>query len=83
MRHAAVATSGLAHRGAHVVDARTGECPTFLAAVTVIGTELVWADIDATAGLALDVEALVWLQSRGSRRGLVVRDDGTVELFGQ
>ncbi len=28
LRHGALATSGLAHRGAHVVDARTGRAPT-------------------------------------------------------
>ena len=35
LRSGAVATSGLAHRGAHVVDARTGLAPTRLASVTV------------------------------------------------
>jgi len=71
----AVATSGLAHRGAHLVDARTGRVPTALASVTVVGPDLVWADIDATAAFALGAEAAAWLQSRG-RTALLVWADG-------
>ena len=53
VHNGAVATSGLAHRGAHIVDARTGRTPTGIASVTVVGPDLVWADIDATAAFAL------------------------------
>ena len=71
----AVATSGLVHRGAHVVDARTGRVPTAVASVTVVGPDLVWADIDATACFALGAEAEGWLRSRG-RTALLVWADG-------
>lgn len=71
----AVATSGLVHRGAHVVDARTGYVPTALASVTVVGPDLVWSDIDATAALALGAEAETWLRRRG-RTALLVWADG-------
>ena len=37
VRTGAVATSGTAHRGAHLVDARTGARPTGVASVTVVG----------------------------------------------
>ena len=77
----AVATSGSTHRGAHVVDARTGRPATALASVTVLGPELVWADIDATAALALGDHALPWLRTRPGRRGLVVHAEGTTETF--
>lgn len=82
VRNGAIATSGLTHRGAHIVDARSGQTPTELASVTVIGPDLVWADIDATAAFALGAEAATWLRRRKSRRGLVVWSDGTPELFG-
>jgi thiamine biosynthesis lipoprotein len=82
LRNGSMATSGLAHRGAHIVDARSGQTPTELASVTVIGPDLVWADIDATAAFALGGEALQWLQGRQGRRGLVVWADGTPEAFG-
>jgi FAD:protein FMN transferase len=77
----AVATSGSAHRGAHVVDARTGRAATGLASVTVLGPDLVWADIDATAAIALGEDALPWLRTRTGRRGFVIRGDGTTETF--
>ena len=60
----AVATSGTAHRGAHLVDARTGAAPAAVASVTVIGGELTWADIDATAAYALGADAGGWLRTR-------------------
>lgn len=78
----AVATSGLAHRGAHIIDARTGVTPTKVASVTVVGPDLVWADIDATTAFALDADALTWLRTRPGRSGLVVWADGTSDVFG-
>jgi thiamine biosynthesis lipoprotein len=82
LRNEAIATSGSAHRGDHVVDARTGRPPEQLASVTVIGPDLVWADIDATAAFALDTAAVRWLEGRTGRRGLVVSSSGATELFG-
>ena len=58
VRDGAVATSGLTHRGAHIVDARTGEVPRGPASVTVVAHDLVTADVDATAAFALGAEAL-------------------------
>jgi thiamine biosynthesis lipoprotein len=78
----AVATSGTAHRGAHLVDARTGAAPQQVASVTVVAPSLTWADIDATAAYALDGDAASWLRARAGRTGLVVWRDGSVELIG-
>jgi FAD:protein FMN transferase len=82
VRRGAVATSGHAHRGRHVVDARTGEAPPAVASVTVVADDLTWADLDATAAYALGAEALTWLRGRVGQRGLVVWDDGRAEVFG-
>lgn len=82
VRDGAVATSGPAHRGAHLVDARTGRVPPALAAVTVVAADLTWADIDATAAFALGAGAVGWLRTRPGRRGVVVHADGTAEVFG-
>ncbi|NYJ07316.1 FAD:protein FMN transferase [Petropleomorpha daqingensis] len=73
----AVATSGTAHRGQHLVDARTGLPPVGVASVTVIAGSLTWADIDATAAYAQGRDAARWLETRPGRSGLVVWDDGT------
>ena len=78
----AVATSGGAHRGAHVVDARTGTVPRLVASVTVVGSSLAWADIDATTAYALDGEAATWLRAQPDCTGLVVRNDGSTEVVG-
>lgn len=82
VRHGAVATSGLAHRGGHVTDARTGEVPTALASVTVVADDLVTADVDATAAFALGADGPDWLARRAGRCGLVVIADGRRRVVG-
>jgi FAD:protein FMN transferase len=76
----AVATSGTAHRGAHLVDARTGRAPDGVASVTVVAGRLTWADIDATAAYAAGTQAAHWLETRPGRSGLVVWADGTTTV---
>ncbi len=73
----AVATSGTAHRGRHLVDARTGRAPHGVASVTVVAGSLTWADIDATAAYAQGEAAARWLETRPGRSGLVVWADGS------
>ena len=68
----AVATSGTARRGAHIVDARTGRPPDGVASVTVVGDSLTAVDIDATAAFALGPDGERWLAGRGHRSVLVV-----------
>jgi thiamine biosynthesis lipoprotein len=77
LRNGAVATSGGTHRGAHIVDARTGRTPSGLASVTVIGDALTGVDVDATATFALGADGERWLTTRGHRAAFVVRTDGT------
>jgi thiamine biosynthesis lipoprotein len=77
VRSGAVATSGTTHRGAHLVDGRTGRPPQGIASVTVVAPTLTWADIDATAAYALGPDAPRWLRGRPGRTGLVVWTDGT------
>jgi thiamine biosynthesis lipoprotein len=77
VRTGAVATSGTAHRGQHLVDARTGRPPSGVASVTVIAGSLTDADIDATAAYAQGPDAARWLETRPGRSGLVVWADGT------
>lgn len=80
VHNGAVATSGTAHRGSHLVDGRTGRAPEGVASVTVVAESLTWADIDATAAYALGAEAARWLGTRAGRTGLVVWADGTTTL---
>jgi FAD:protein FMN transferase len=76
----AVATSGTAHRGQHLLDARTGRPPEGVASVTVVAGSLTWADIDATAAYAHGLGAVSWLETRPGRSGLVVWADGATTV---
>ena len=78
----AVATSGTAHRGQHLVDARTGVPPEGVASVTVVAASLTDADVDATVAYALGADAARWLAARPGRTGLVVWADGTTTVVG-
>lgn len=81
VRRGAVATSGAAHRGAHIVDARTGAIPHALASVTVVAHDLVTADIAATTAFALGADGATWLRAQ-ELTGLVVAADGGVDTVG-
>nr|WP_241670990.1 FAD:protein FMN transferase [Streptomyces lavendulae] len=76
----AVATSGTAERGAHIVDPRTGRpAVTDLVAVTVVAPRLTWADCWATAAFARGSRAgLRWLESLPGTEGLLITADGEV-----
>jgi thiamine biosynthesis lipoprotein len=58
----AVATSGAAERGQHIVDPHTRRPPTALAAVTVVGQHLTYVDAYATAAFAMGDRAQSWLE---------------------
>ncbi|MGC9437126.1 FAD:protein FMN transferase [Streptomyces sp. WG5] len=70
----AVATSGSAERGAHVVDPRTGRSAvTDLVSVTVVAPRLTWADCWATAAFARGSrEGLRWLESLDGVEALLI-----------
>ncbi len=77
VRSGAVATSGTAHRGAHLIDPRTSQPTSGIASVTVIEASLTWADIDATAAYVLGHHADRYLQNRPIHSALIVWSDGT------
>jgi thiamine biosynthesis lipoprotein len=71
----AVATSGIAERGRHIVDPHTGARPAVLASVTVYGRRLADVDAYATAAFAMGERAAGWL-TRKALSALLVRADG-------
>ncbi|MEV4773558.1 FAD:protein FMN transferase [Micromonospora humida] len=82
-RDGAVATSGTARRGAHIVDPRTGRPATALRSVTVVGPELLWADVYATAAMTRDADdALTWLTGLADHEALLVTADGRIRATG-
>jgi thiamine biosynthesis lipoprotein len=77
IENGAVATSGTAERGAHVLDPFTGRPATALASLTVVGRDLIRTDAYATAGLAMGHAARAWLESLDGYEGFAVAADGT------
>jgi thiamine biosynthesis lipoprotein len=73
----AVATSGSAERGAHILDPHTGTSPNAFASVTVVGTHLARVDALATAAFAMGADAVEWLRAK-RLTSLLVATDGSV-----
>lgn len=80
----AVATSGTAERGAHIIDPRTGRpAVTDLVAVTVVGPRLTWVDCWATAAFAMGSrQALDWLESLPEVEALLITAGDEVRCTG-
>ncbi len=80
----AVATSGSAERGAHVVDPRTGRSAvTDLLSVTVVAPRLTWADCWATAAFAMGArEGLRWLEALDGVEALLITAGDEVRCTG-
>ncbi|WP_328870114.1 FAD:protein FMN transferase [Streptomyces sp. NBC_00287] len=80
----AVATSGTAERGAHIVDPRTGKSAvTDLLAVTVVAPTVTWADCWATAAFAMGSRAgLRWLESLPDVEALLITAGDEVRCTG-
>lgn len=76
-RDLAVATSGIAERGRHIVDPFTGQPARGLASVTIVGPELTDVDAYATAAFAMGAGALDWVESLDTYEAMVVSGDGT------
>jgi FAD:protein FMN transferase len=76
-RDIAVATSGVAERGAHIINPCTGSPSTDLASVTLVGGSLAQADAYATAAFAMGAKALRWAEQLPAHEALVVARDGT------
>jgi thiamine biosynthesis lipoprotein len=74
---AAVATSGPAERGCHILDPHTGRPPVHgLAAMTVVGSTLTVADAFATAAYAMGDAARSWLEEQPDAEGLATTATG-------
>ncbi|NUR38687.1 MAG: FAD:protein FMN transferase [Streptomyces sp.] len=80
----AVATSGTAERGAHIVDPRTGRSAvTDLVAVTVVTPSVTWADCWATAAFAMGSrDGLRWLEGLPDVEALLITAGDEVRCTG-
>jgi thiamine biosynthesis lipoprotein len=78
LRTGAVATSGTAARGAHILDPATGSPAHGLLAATVVGPSLLWADVYATAAFVHGTRAVGWLRDLPTYRADLVAPDGSI-----
>lgn len=76
LRTGAVATSGTAARGQHIVDPVTGRPASGLLSATVIGPELTWADVYATAAFVKGPTAVAWVPTLPGHACCLVAADG-------
>lgn len=77
-RDFAVATSGTAERGAHIMDPVAGRPAAGMASITVAGPRLAWADAYATAAFAMgSALARDWTESLDGYEAFAILPDGT------
>lgn len=72
----AVATSGLAERGQHIINPHTGEPATGYASITITGPSLTLADAYATAAFAMGGAARDWTESLDGYEAFAITPDG-------
>ncbi|MDX3852792.1 FAD:protein FMN transferase [Streptomyces sp. AK02-01A] len=72
----AVATSGTAERGAHILDPHRGTPVTTFASLTLVGPRLTLTDSYATAAFARGDGAREWLEALDGYEALAVLPDG-------
>ena len=75
-RDFAVATSGTAERGPHIINPHTGLPATELASVTVVGPRVTSADAYATAAFAMGPAVRDWVESLDGYEALAITPDG-------
>jgi len=76
-RDLAVATSGTAERGAHVVNPHTGVAPTALVSLTLAGSRLGRVDAMATAAMAMGADARAFVEGLDGIEAFAIEPDGT------
>lgn len=74
----AVATSGTAERGHHIIDPRSGKPASEVVSATVVADSLAHADVWATAAVVAGFDDRSWISGAATRTGLLVTDDGRV-----
>lgn len=75
-RDLAVATSGSAERGCHIVDPWTGRALTGLASITVTGPRITLVDAYATAAYVMGAAARDWIEGLNGYEAFAVTADG-------
>ena len=73
----AIATSGTSERGQHIYNPKTDEPIVDLLSVSVIGLDIIWADVYATAAFAMGRAGIEWLEMMPDYEGFAILPDMT------
>jgi thiamine biosynthesis lipoprotein len=76
-REGGIATSGIAERGHHIVNPRSGQRARVFASVTVTAGALIDADVLATAAFARGRDAIDWIEQLPGIEAFFVMPDGS------
>lgn len=80
-RDLAVATSGIAERGAHIIDPHSGLPASGLLSLTLVGPSIARTDAWATAAFAMGPSlGIQWAESQDGIEALAVLPDGSIEF---
>ncbi|HZU12532.1 MAG TPA: FAD:protein FMN transferase [Chloroflexota bacterium] len=74
----AVATSGAYERGEHIVNPHTGEPPSDVLSVSIVGPDLGTADAYATAIFAMGIDGPAWTTRLFGYEAMIILADRTV-----
>ncbi|GAA1966809.1 FAD:protein FMN transferase [Microbacterium deminutum] len=77
----AVATSGTAERGHHIVDPRTGMPAREVVSATVVADGLAAADVWATTAVVAGIDDLSWIADAATRSGVVIGAAGGIRRW--
>jgi FAD:protein FMN transferase len=77
-RDFAVATSGVAERGQHILDPFTARSAAALASASVVGPSLTFADAYATAAFVLGKQANRWIEDLDEYDALLIDTEGNI-----
>jgi len=87
INNGAVATSGTYIRGMHIYDPHSGRAAASLASMTVLGPDIVTADVYATAAFAMGKPGAAWVAKQGlecyviGHDGVAVYSPGMAKYF--
>ncbi len=83
----ALATSGNYERGEHIYNPHTGRAANEVLSVTVVGPDIIWADVVATAAFAMGKSGIEFIARQGlegyqiGKDGVAVFTPGMQKLF--
>lgn len=76
IKNGAVATSGTYERGHHIINPKTGKPARGLLSITVIGPDIVTADVLATAGFAIGKTGVKFVHGQKGYQALAIDGKG-------